>query len=262
MFSSRVFNYLNYILLPHHRGGHGIHSPFVFDLVSRVFRNKTDPAIVLLVEQIRKQMLSDKRIINVRDLGSGSASLKKSMRKVSEIARRSPVTPKYGRLLSNIAAEFGKPAIIELGTSVGISAIYMAASCPDATVYTIEGCPETAKLAKQNFVNAGFENIKMMEGSFDDILPELLSEVSKPGLVFIDGNHRKEPVMKYFNLIAENSGNSSVVIIDDINHSKEMNEAWHELKKHEKVSLSIDLFRMGILFFREGINHNDYTIRY
>ncbi len=153
-------------------------------------------------------MLADKRIITVRDLGSGSGSLKKNMRKVSDIASHSPVTAKYGRLLSNMAAEFGKPGIIELGTSLGISAMYMAASCPDAMVYTIEGCPETARIARKNFIDAGLENITLKEGSFDEILPSILSEGVKPGLVFIDGNHRKEPVMKYFNMIAEISDHS------------------------------------------------------
>jgi predicted O-methyltransferase YrrM len=161
-----------------------------------------------------------------------------------------------------MAAEFGKPLIIELGTSLGISTMYMAASCTDTTVCTIEGCPATAGIARQNFVEAGLNNIKILEGPFDEILPGFTTTDVKPGLVFIDGNHRKDPVIKYFNQIAELSDNKTVIIIDDINHSKEMAEAWDEIKLHKKVSVSIDIFRMGILFFREGINHNNYIIRY
>jgi predicted O-methyltransferase YrrM len=258
----RALKYLNYILLSHHRKGHGIHSPFVYDLVSRVLMNKTDPEIVLTVEQVRKKMISDKRIIWVRDFGSRSQLLKTYSRKVSDIARYSPVPGKYGRLLSNMASEFGKPLIIELGTSLGISTMYMAASCGDSTVYTIEGCPETAAIAMLNFTEAGLNNIKISVGSFDEVLPGLVDNSSKPGLVFIDGNHRKEPVIKYFNLLAEISDSKTVIIIDDINNSREMAEAWNEIKLHRKVSVSIDIFRMGILFFREGINHNDYIIRY
>ena len=103
---------------------------------------------------------------------------------------------------------------------------------------------------------------KIIEGSFDEVLPGLTGNGIKPGMVFIDGNHSKEPVMKYFNRIAELSDTGTVIIIDDINYSKEMAEAWNEIKIHRKVSVSIDLFRMGILFFREGINHNNYIIRY
>jgi predicted O-methyltransferase YrrM len=140
--------------------------------------------------------------------------------------------------------------------------MYLAASNPDATVCTMEGCKETAGIAKQNFSNARLGNINLLQGSFDDILPRLRAEGIKPGLVFIDGNHRKEPVIKYFNLITEFSDSKTVVIIDDINHSGEMREAWNELKEHSKETVSIDVFQMGILFFSEGINRISYTIRY
>ena len=258
----KIFKYLNYILLSRHRRGHGIHSPFVYDLVSRVLRNKIDPATIFTIEQVRKKMITDNRSISVQDLGSRSGSLKTNLRSVSDIARYSPVPGKYGKLLSNLAAEFGKPLIIELGTSFGISTMYMAASRADATVCTIEGCPETAAIARQNFIEAGFNNIKLLEGPFDAFLPGLVTAGVKPGLVFIDGNHRKTPVINYFNQMAEFSDSMTVIIIDDINYSKEMAEAWKEIKVHPKVSISVDLFRMGILFFRGGINHNNYAIRY
>jgi predicted O-methyltransferase YrrM len=260
MIFSRTYRYLNYILLSGHSRGHGIHSPFIFDVVSKVFRNKTDPSIVHNVEKIRKKMISDTRSIMKNDLGAGSG--RPGSRRVSDIARYSPVTQKYGRLLSNMAAAFGEPMIIELGTSLGISAMYMASACLPATVYTIEGCSETAAIARQNFEEAGLTNINIIEGSFEEIVPSFAKNPETPGLVFIDGNHRREPVIRYFNEIAAISGSKTVIIVDDINYSREMAEAWNELKLHDKVTVSIDIFRMGILFFREGINHNDYVIRY
>jgi predicted O-methyltransferase YrrM len=245
MIFSQSVKYLSYILLSRHKWGHGIHSPFVFDLVSRVFGNRIDPSIAIAVEQVRKKMLSDKRSINVHDLGSHSELLYSNHRKVKEIARYSPVPMKYGKLLSNMAAEFGNPLIIELGTSMGISAMYMALSNKETAVYTIEGCPETAEIARQNILIAGLDNIKIFEGMFEDVLSELATRGIKPGLVFIDGNHRKEPVKKYFSQITEFSGPKTVIIIDDINYSKEMAEAWEEIKLHEKVSISIDIFKIG-----------------
>ncbi|MDP3002154.1 MAG: class I SAM-dependent methyltransferase [Bacteroidales bacterium] len=258
----RATKYLKYILLSRYRNGHGVHSPFVFDLVSRVFRNKTDPDIVCNIETVRKRLISDRRSIIVKDLGSGSEKLKTNLRKVSDIARYSSVPVKYGVLLSNLAAEFGKPLIVEFGTSFGISTMYMAASCPDAVVYTMEGCHATAEIASHNFKEAGLNNIKLITGSFDEILPDITNTGINPGLVFIDGNHRREPVVNYFNRMAEISDNKTVIIIDDIYYSREMKEAWNEIKQNEKVSLTVDIFRLGIVFFREGIDHNDYIIRY
>jgi predicted O-methyltransferase YrrM len=230
--------------------------------VSGVFRNKIDKEIVLSVEHLRKKMISDKRSILVQDMGSKSEISKNSYRNVSDIATRSPVSAKYGALLAKIAVEFGKPLIIEFGTSLGISTMYLAEACKDVKVITIEGCPSIAEIAKQNFIDAGLTNITLLTGSFDDIIPDLALQGVNPGLIFIDGNHRKEPVIDYFNKMAGLSDSNTVIIIDDINYSGQMAEAWAEIKRHKKVSVTIDIFRMGICFFREGINHNDYVIRY
>ena len=262
MIFSKVARYLKYMLFSHHRRGHGIHSPFVFDLVSRVFRNKIDPEIILKVEQVRRKMITDKRTIPVLDLGSGSRIVKSTLGRVSEIASLSPVPAKYGVFLSRMAAEFGNPEIIELGTSIGISTMYLSMSSPESKIYTIEGSPAIAEIARQNFHGSGLNNITVLEGPFDDVLPRLLSDRIVPGLVYIDGNHRKEPVIRYFNQVAEAADKNTVIIIDDINYSNEMSEAWEQIKLNEKVSISIDIFRMGICFFRDMINHNNYTIRY
>jgi predicted O-methyltransferase YrrM len=138
----------------------------------------------------------------------------------------------------------------------------MAASCPEAVVYTIEGCPATAAIAEQNFKSCGFTNIKLLTGSFEEKLPEVGESGIKPGLIFIDGNHSKEPVLKYFSYFAALSDNKTVIVIDDIYYSREMEEAWNQIKLNEKVSVTIDIFRMGIIFFRKGVHHQDYTIRY
>ena len=254
--------YLRYLLISRHIRGHGIHSPFVFDLVNRIFRNKINPAIVLVIENIRKKRCTDNRQIQVTDLGAGSVRIKGNLRKVSEIAVNSAVPSKYCYLLANMAGRFGNTSIVELGTSLGLSTMYMAAMRPDSVVYTIEGCPVLCSVAKENFNIAGLDNIELLNGSFDEILPELTGRGISPGLVFIDGNHRKEPVLRYFTQISGMINKDSVVIIDDIHLSEEMEEAWTEIRKMKNVSFTIDIFRMGIVFFRQGMNHFDYIIRY
>jgi predicted O-methyltransferase YrrM len=257
-----IHRYLKYLLFSRYRRGHGIHSPFVFELVSNVFRNKIDPDIVCSIERIRKKLISDPGLINVNDLGAGSKKMKTSQRKVSEIARYSAVSKKYGVFLSNMSKTFGKTDILEFGTSLGISTMYLAASCPEASVITMEGCKETSEIASRNFKEAGLTNIRLLYGSFDDLLRGIRSESVTPGLVFIDGNHRKESVMRYFSQVADMSDNNTVVIIDDINSSREMAEAWSEIKNHKDVTLSVDIFRMGMVFFRKGLNHFNYVVRY
>lgn len=245
-----------------HRKGHGIHSPFVFDLVSRVMRNKTDRDIVLKIESIRKKNLSDDRVISIQDLGAGSIKMKDNLRRVSDIIKYSAVPAKYGRLLFNMASEFGKSGIVELGTSLGISTLYLAAACPDSMVYTVEGCSATAEIATENFKGYGPGNITLIQESFDTAITDLITKHVKPGLVFIDGHHRKESTLRYFELMAGHCDKGTVIMIDDIHSSGEMEEAWSLIKKNKEVTVTIDIFRMGLVFFREGMSSFDYVIRY
>jgi len=254
--------FLRYLLFSGHRNGHGIHSPFAFHIVSRIFRNKIEPGIVFNIESIRKKLLNDRRSIPVRDLGAGSKKKKSNLRKVSEITRYSAVSRKYGILLSNMSKVFGSPMVLEFGTSFGISTMYMAASCSGAKVITMEGCEATSEIASASFREGGFTNIFLLNGPFDDLLPEIIEGKKCPGLVFIDGNHRKVPLIKYFKQVADIAGPDSVVVIDDINYSGEMAEAWSEIKNHPDVTMSVDIFRMGMVFFKKGLNHVNYVVRY
>ena len=181
---------------------------------------------------------------------------------MSEIALYSSVPKRYGRLLAGLSSEFGGSAILELGTSFGISTMYLAAGNQEAIVYTIEGSEAVAGIAGENFAEAGLTNIKLFTGSFESILNRFEEKNVIPGLVFIDGNHRKEPTIDYFNRISGFSDENTVIVIDDIYYSHEMADAWKEIKSNERVSVTIDICRMGIIFFRGGMTRSDYIIRY
>ena len=257
-----VIKYLGYIIFSSHKKGHGIHSPFVFNLVSNVFRNKIPSGVVLELENIRKQMISEKRVISVSDFGAGSVYSNKKMRKVSEIAVHSSIPGKYGSLLYRLSKEYGGDDILELGTSLGMSTMYLAAGSSSSTVHTIEGSPELSALAKENFSHTSLGNIISYTGTFDDVIDDLGKQKLVPGLVFIDGDHRKESVARYFSKMIRLGNSRTVIVLDDIHGSAEMGEAWEVIKKHPSVRITVDIFRMGLVFFREGVSRTDYIIRY
>lgn len=254
--------YLKYILFSSHRKGHGIHSPFLFDLITRVFRNKIDSDIVLNIERIRKRLVSDNRIIRVTDFGSGPKRKRDALRKVSEIVRDSSVPVKYGRFLAKLSGEFGRDCIIELGTSLGIGTMYLAAGDRDALVHTVEGCPLISEIADENFKAAGYGNIKRYNDTFTRALADFKASGMKPGLVFIDGDHRRDRVIGYFNELCSISDARTVFVFDDIYNSAGMGEAWDVIKNDKRVTLSIDIFRMGLVFFRKGLTPAEFIIRY
>jgi predicted O-methyltransferase YrrM len=254
--------YLYYNLFSSHKKGHGIHSPFVFHLITKVFRNKINPDVVFNIEKIRQMMISDKRRIIIKDYGSGPEGTVNTLRIISEIVKYSTIPQRYGFLLASLSREFGKSGIVAMGTSLGISTLYMAAGSPDVTVHSINGYPEISEIAKDYILRSGLKNISLYTDKFDEVLAEIVNKSIKPGLVYINGDNRKEKVLKYFYTVAEMGDKNSVLVLDDINRSAEMGEAWKEIKKYEKVTLTVDIFRMGLVFFREGVSRYDYIIRY
>jgi len=244
------------------RRGHGIHSPFLFDLVTRVFRNSEGKDIDNRIGLIRKNLRKDKRILRIEDLGAGGTGRGYRNARVCDVVRRSSVSPKYGQFLTNMAAEFGKDLIFELGTAAGISSMYMVMGAPGSRLLTIEGSEELAGLASANFKEAGLSNITVLKGSFDTNLGVLSAMGAAPGLIYIDGDHRKFPLLSYFDRLNQLSDAETVIIIDDINHSPEMGEAWEEITKDERVAMTVDIYRMGIVFLKKGLTPGHYVIRY
>jgi len=236
---------------------HDVHSPFVFNLLTNIIENNEEYYPYADIENIRQQLLSDETSIEVNDLGAGSSVLKNNKRKISEIARHSLKSPKYAQLLFRLANHFHPKTILELGTSLGITTLYLALANKQAKVVTIEGSENISQRAKQNFEKLNATNIESVVGNFDDILISSLNKLCQLpttncqlDFVYFDGNHRKEPTLRYFEQCLQYAHNDSVFIFDDIHWSDEMEQAWEQIKQHSRVTLTIDLFFIGIVFFR------------
>jgi len=245
-----ISKYLHYYINAANGQGHGVHSPFVFDFIKKVLTDTTDYDDYKKIESRRKVLLQNKSFITVEDLGAGSSVSKTSDRQISKIAAWSLKPKKYAQLLYRMVKFYQPRQVIELGTSLGITTSYLAAASP-ADVYTLEGASAIASLAKETFGSLDLKNISIHTGNFDDTFPLLLPQLRHPAFFFIDGNHRKVPTLHYFRELVKYSDESTIVIFDDIHWSKEMEDAWELIKKDTAVTLSIDLFFIGIVFFRK-----------
>jgi len=241
---------------------HGIHSPFVYGLLDTVIYDDAPKKEYHFVEDLKAALLRDSRTITITDMGAGSSISTSRQRKVSNIARNSAKEPKYGRLLHRLVVHFRPTEMVELGTSLGISALYQALGHSEAQLTTFEGCPQTAAIARESFVKANMPRIHLIEGNFDETLKEHLDSIPQLDWFFNDGNHRKEPTLRYFEQCLGKSHPDTILIFDDIYWSKEMAEAWAIIKAHPKVSVTLDLFQIGIVFLREGQAKQDFVIRY
>lgn len=200
--------------------------------------------------EYRLNMLADGTELNVTDFGTG----KSGMRKVKQIARKSSTEPRYGGVIQKIIDAFKVESILELGTSVGIGTMFLARTNAKAEVTTVEGCPETSKFAKAEFDKRKIANVNFINDNFDHLFDSHALNGRKFDLFLIDGNHTYEATLRYFNYVVKNHcGQKSIIVIDDINWSRDMYRAWKEISERMQDSLRLNLFRMGIIFSGYGM---------
>lgn len=240
-----------------------MHSPFVFDFITRVLNDRTEYPAYAQVEQLRKQLRKSKEVIRVEDFGAGSVYQAEHQRSIGSIARHAAKPAKYGQLLHRMVRHYQPANILELGTSLGITTAYLASANPTARLTTLEGATEIAKKAMANLVSLGQNNVQLIEGNFDDTLPGFLQSTGEIDFAFIDGNHRKVPTLLYFDWLLKHVGNDSIFIFDDIHWSHEMEAAWELIRQHPAVRCSIDLFFIGIVVFRKEFREKQhFSIRF
>lgn len=241
---------------------HGVHSPFVYQLIDEVIYDLKSKDEYKNIEDLRKSLTFDERLITVTDLGAGSHINNNKQKSVAQIAENALKPRKLAQLIYRLAKKSNPSNIIELGTCLGVTTSYLATAAPQAQIITMEGCPQTAAVAAENFVKLGLENISLKVGDFNDNLPIQIEELPQLDFVFIDGNHRKDATLNYFNWCLPKTHENSLLIFDDIYWSKGMKEAWEEIKNHPDVSCTIDLFWIGLVFFRKGQAKEHFKVKF
>ncbi|MGB1002644.1 MAG: O-methyltransferase [Salibacteraceae bacterium] len=240
---------------------HGIHSPFVYNFLEQVVYRDKEKSKFDKLHLLRKSLLNDSRTIQITDLGAGSHINSSLTRKVSDIAKNSSKRTKYGRLFYRMIKYFEIEDVIELGTSLGLSTIYFSKANPK-NVFTLEGCPETLKIAQENFKLLGLNNIKTLLGDFKLNLVPVLSKANHPNIIFFDGNHQEEPTLKYFEEALKYKSAKSIFIFDDIHWSEGMTSAWNKIKGHPETVVTLDLFFLGIVFFDSRLSSQHFKIKF
>ncbi|MDG5798865.1 class I SAM-dependent methyltransferase [Marinilabiliaceae bacterium ANBcel2] len=262
MNSFQTKRYLQYILKPNHFKGFGIHSPFAFNLVGNIMQQSHPYYHFKTIDAWRKALKRSKEKILIDDMGAGSLITNKKIRRVSNIVKYSSLPKKYGELIFRLLCQFNSKRIVELGTSTGISTLYLALPCSKSKVVTIEGCNNIATIAAETFKTFNISNVELLNGPFEKEFPKALNDFKEVDFIFFDGNHTKSATLNYFKEALKFKHNNSVFIFDDIHWSKEMEEAWTIICANPDVTLSLDLFRLGIVFFRKECTKEHYRVRF
>lgn len=244
------------------QGPDRIHSPFVFEFLNDVLLDRTPFYAFESLHSLRAQSTLDRRYITVTDLGSGGGSKREKRRRISDITRQNILPEKQARILFRAVNRFRPKHVLELGTSLGITTLHLAWPISNAQVTTLEGCPQTASVAQERFDRLKAKNIRLEVGDFAKTLPEALAEMKHVDFAFVDGNHRLVPTLSYFEQLLACSHEHTVLVFDDIHWSKGMEQAWEEIKRHPRVTITIDIYRMGFVFLRSGVVKQHFTLKY
>ena len=261
---SKIQSFIGYIRhAANARSRFRLHSPFAYRFYREVIKNGISYPQYSHIERVRKDMIGHSRFIKRRDMGARAKEIPCDQRfvRVKDIAKKSSISPKKGRFLFRLTRDIDPKNILELGTAFGISALYMANAAPGSRIFTIEGCLDSAHLAEDNFEKAGARNIRVFAGTFENKLSSVWQDMPAPDMVFFDGNHKKEPTLRYFNECLQHIHPGTVFIFDDIHWSSGMESAWKEIRNHPSVKVTIDLYHMGIVFFREELSKEDYILK-
>ena len=257
----QLLAYLRYWL----RSGnaHGLHSPFVYELYTTVICHDGEYAAYERIEKRRQELLTSRDSIQVVDFGAGSQVAGGPRRRVRDVARHAAKPPRLAQLLFRLVNYFQPATTLELGTSLGLTTAYLAAADSRHRVVTFEGCPNTAALAGESFEQLKLQNIELIAGNLDTTLLATLAGLGQPlDFVFFDGNHRYEPTLRYFEQCLACAYEGSVFVLDDIHWSAEMERAWEAVKAHPAVTVTVDLFYVGLVFFRKSQPRQDFWLRY
>lgn len=241
---------------------HGLHSPFVFSLYLDVVCHTGEFAAFEAIEHRRAALREDARRLRITDYGAGSQTGAGRERPVRDVARHAAKPARLAQLLFRLVNYQQPRTVLELGTSLGLTTAYLAAASSQARVLTLEGCPETAAVARETFEQLDLPNVELIEGNFDQTLPAALTGLTEPlDFAFFDGNHRYEPTLRYLGQCLPYATENSVFVFDDIHWSAEMEQAWEAIKAHPAVTLTIDLFFIGLVFFRPNAPKQHFTLR-
>jgi predicted O-methyltransferase YrrM len=255
----QIKSYLQFIWFS--KNEHAVHSPFVFNLLTKCFYDKKFKSEYVILKKYRNELLQNKNTISVTDFGAGSKVFKSNRRQISQIAKTAGISPKRAELLFRIANYFQPDTILEIGTSLGLATSALALGNSNASITTLEGCPETAALAQLQLQKFDCNNVESSVTEFNNFLQNCQHKTAKYQMIYFDGNHSKKATLEYFELLLPTITNETVWIFDDIHWSPEMEEAWKMIKNHPKVIVTIDTFQWGLVFFRQEQPKQHFVIR-
>lgn len=239
---------------------HSLQAPFASDfyreLITYIRQHRNgNPAL----EGLRKSLILDSKILEIKDEGAGSNFAVGTKRSVASICKNSCSSLPHNLLYQFIVNKTPAKTVVELGTSFGINTGYLAERTI-GTVFTFEADSSLLEIAKNT--NTNYSNITFIPGLIAETLPGFLMGQPRIDFIQVDAHHTYQATMQYCKWVWPYLHEQSVVVIGDIHWSPEMKKAWLEIKKFPGVTSSMDFFECGVLFFKTEIQPEHHILYY
>ncbi len=253
----QIIAYIKFLLKSTNQ--HGVHSPFVYNFITKCLYDKKRYNNYDDLKAYRSQLLNSKESLKITDFGAGSKRMSNRKRRVSKMVKISSSSFKDTQLLFRISQYFKFKNTLELGTSLGVGTQALALGHSKNKITTVEGCQNTFQFSEKNLKALHLSNIICINSDFRSAISQLYQESFD--CIYFDGHHNKKATLAYFNLLISKAHNNSVFIFDDIYWSRDMTQAWETILKDPRVIVSIDCFILGFIFFRKEQPKQHFRIR-
>lgn len=236
-----------------------VHSPLIYEMMQFILDEGRQYYVFDLIERERERLLADSSPIKRTDFGAGAHNQGNQVTTISKIAKRSLSTKWQCAVMFRLAELLEAKQILEMGTSLGISTLYLAGN-QNRRVTALEGDPALSKITSDLAHKLSYQNLHLYTGPFSETLPKVLDVGNSFDLIFMDGHHLYQPTIDYFSQIELITKEHTIVIIDDIHWSPCMQKAWKHIQQLEVVTQTIDLYYFGIVFFKKSFLEKQHHV--
>lgn len=240
-----------------YRKGYGVHSPFVFNLITKVINERCSYYSFYDIELLRKQLLFREQEIVYPDRQQKGRVRRRT---IGEIVAREAIKPKHGALLFRLANYFKSKKILQLGPSMGLSTLYLTSYAPDLDCIALENVPEFATIARMAFEKEGKNPVDLRTGAYTELLPKALEDMESPDFIFFNTLYEQHNNVWLFNECMKHVHEDTVFVLEGIKASRKMRELWQDICARPDVTVTIDLYSMGIVFFNKRLHKRDYIV--
>ena len=230
------------------RKGFGVHSPFVYDLITNVIEETCEFYAYRDISLVRLQLLQNEQFIQY---GKKQLTVKKAL-------KRYGISTKEGKFLFRLANHYKPHTMLSVGSSMGLAPLYLARYDSTVQCITLECVQDIAEIATQVLSKEKNPALSIKTGTYRALLPESIVQLQQIDCVYVDKNVGVNDWDTIFEQCEPFIHNATFFVLAGIRSSTEKQSYWTQFRQHPSITVAIDLYDLGLLFFQSKLHKQVY----